>query len=348
MGIEIKKLQLPQDKLDVNLSFYFFLKHLVKSKLTDNQVMRLIQEIESHTDYVKALDVFRPLLGKAQDKQREYDNLVAIIDASTIDIFLFALRLYLIKDLLLSEAKIGYITKQSELSQYDLLSLSYDKHSLMSPYSMRVNGALLSLIFFEKIEEGQINLLTEQSISFLQALSKDAKSVKLKGVEPNQIFMLMFSESINQSITSASGYNYEERIEKVLNNIGIPSTDITKTHDNADKSTEYDFFFTRKNKTFGIGAKKTLRERYKQFIKTSLTSEIDVSIEITLGLDLNEEKAKTIRQHGTVIFVADEIYMSRKFLQQMDGIYSTQNFNLTTLDSLANKTRKNSNDEETN
>ena len=80
-----------------------------------------------------------------------------------------------------------------------------------------------------------------------------------------------------------------------------------------------------------------MRERYKQFIKTALTSKIDVSIEITLGLDLNEEKAKTIRQHGTIIFVADEIYASRLFLQRMDGVFSTKDFNLKTLDKIAKK-----------
>lgn len=337
MSTKKNKIVISEKKLNVNLSFYFFLKHLVKSKLTDNQTLRLIQDLESNPDYVSALDGFRSHLGKAQDKQREYDNLVATIDATTIDIFVFALRLYLIKDLLLSEAKVGYIAKQNELSKYDLLSLTYDKHSLMSPYSMRVNGALLSLIFFEKLESNQFNLLTDASVSLIQSLAGDAKKAKLKGVEPNQIFMLMFSESINQSITSGAGYNYEDRIKKVLNNIGIPDGDIIKTHDNADKSTEYDFFFTRKNKTFGIGAKKTLRERYKQFIKTALTSKIDVSIEITLGLDLNEDKAKTIRQHGTIIFVADEIYASRPFLQRMDGVFSTKDFNLKTLDKIAQK-----------
>lgn len=335
MSVEKNKIVISENKLNINLSFYFFLKHLVKSKLSDKQTLRLIEELTSNTDYVSALNNYRPNLGRSQNKQREYDNLVAIIDTETVDIFVFALRLYLIKDLLLSEAKIGYIAKQNELSEYDMLSLSYDKHSLLSPYSMRVNGALLSLIFFEKMESNQFNLLADSSISFVESLANDAKHAKLKGVEPNQIFMLMFSESINQSIISSAGYNYEDRIKKVLNRIGIPERDITKVHDGADKSTEYDFFFTRKNKTFGIGAKKTLRERYKQFIKTALTSEIDVSIEITLGLDLNEEKAKTIRQHGTILFVADEIYISRLFLQTMDGVFSTKDFNLETLDKIA-------------
>lgn len=329
------KIVIPKSKLDINLSFYFFLKHLVKSKLTDNQTSRLIDELTSNSDFSSALDSFRPQLDRSVEKQREYDNLVAIIDCSNIKIFILALRLYQIKDLLLAEAKVGYIANQNQLSEYDMLSLAYDRHSLMSPYSMRVNGALLSLIFFEKIENNHFNLLTENSISLIESLANDARHAKLQGIEPNQIFMLMFSESINQSITSGAGYNYEDRIKKVLIRIGVSESDIKKVHDDADKSTEYDFFFTRNNKTFGIGAKKTLRERYKQFIKTALTSKIDISIEVTLGLDLNEEKARIIRQHGTILFVADEVYSSRSFLQKMDGVFSTREFSLETLDKIA-------------
>lgn len=110
---------------------------------------------------------------------------------------------------------------------------------------------------------------------------------------------------------------------------------IKKVHDKADRSTEYDFFFELDGKSFGIGAKKTLRERYKQFIKTAMTSKIDVVIEITLGLDLNEEKAKTILEHGTKLFVSDEIYQQRLFLQQMEGVYSTKQLDLELLKQLA-------------
>jgi hypothetical protein len=74
-----------------------------------------------------------------------------------------------------------------------------------------------------------------------------------------------------------------------------------------------------------------LRERYKQFIKTALTSKIDIMIEITLGLDLNEEKAKTITTHGTYLFVADEVYQTREFLQKLDKVFSVKDLNLKTL-----------------
>jgi hypothetical protein len=91
-------------------------------------------------------------------------------------------------------------------------------------------------------------------------LSKEAIQLKAKGLEPNQIFMLMFSESINQSIISDSGSNYEDRIFQVLTNIGIASESITKIHDKADKSMEFDLFFELDGRTYCIGAKRTLRE----------------------------------------------------------------------------------------
>jgi UDP-N-acetylglucosamine 4,6-dehydratase len=42
-----------------------------------------------------------------------------------------------------------------------------------------------------------------------------------------------------------------------------------RIHDKFDQSTEYDFYFKIDKISYGIGAKRTLRERYKQFIKTS-------------------------------------------------------------------------------
>ncbi len=216
-----------------------------------------------------------------------------------------------------------------KLSKLHPLSLEYDKISLLRPYKTRINGALLSLLFFEKLNSGQINFMSEKSCNFILNLSKEAKKFKRKGVESNQIFMLIFTESINQSIISDSGRNYEERIKSILITEGIEN--IQKTHDSNDKSTEYDFFFDIDGKSYGIGAKRTLRERYKQFIKTSITSKIDITIEVTLGIDLNEAKAKTIVSHKTFIFVSDEIYQERVFLQKIKGIYSVKDLNYKTL-----------------
>lgn len=188
------------------------------------------------------------------------------------------------------------------------------------------------LLFFEKLGQNDCNFISKDSVNFVSGLAKQMLNLKKFGLESNQIFMLMFSESINQSIISDSGSNYENRILSVLNKIGIKN--IRKIHDESDKSTEYDFFFEIDGKSYGIGAKRTLRERYKQFIKTKLTTKIDFSIQITLGLDLFEEKAKTIVNHDAYIFVADEIYQTRAFLKKMKKVYSVKDLNLQTLKNL--------------
>lgn len=331
------KLKIDDEKFDVNLKFYFFLKHLVKTKLTEKQATTLLESLlrcKSYDEHKNALDLFWESI-KGQDKKNDFDLLVSDIQSELdIEVFLFSLRLIFIKDLLLEEAKLIGITNAEHLAELDPLSLEYDNISLKSPYSIRVNGALLSLLFFERLESGQTNFVSSHTEEFMKKLSRDACSLRNKGIEPNQIFMLMFSESINQSITSGSGTNYEDRIYQVLLSIGIDKDSITKEHDKGDQSTEYDFFFNLDGKTYGIGAKRTLRERYKQFIKTSLTTDIDFTIEITLGLDLNENKAKTIISHGTILFVSDEVYKMRPFLQTMDHVYSVKELNLKTLQSL--------------
>jgi len=114
---------------------------------------------------------------------------------------------------------------------------------------------------------------------------------------------------------------------------------INELTDKDDSSIEFDFFFELNNLTYGIGAKRTLRERYKQFIKTAQMSKIDVMIEITSGLDLNEEKAKAIRNHNVIIFVADEVYNSKEFLQKMNGVFSVKELTLKTLKSLSKKSK---------
>ena len=53
----------------------------------------------------------------------------------------------MIKDLLLAEAKAQDLFDISKLEKISPLSIEYDKITIYSPYSTRVNGALLSLIF---------------------------------------------------------------------------------------------------------------------------------------------------------------------------------------------------------
>jgi len=333
--MKIEKLKIDRKKLDLNLKFYFLLKYLVKTKLSVAQTHNLIEktslsknslDLQSFTDGISAKS-------KKENLALLFEQIESDVD---MDLFAFSLKLYAIKDALLDEAQMGALLNLEKLKNLDPLSLDYDKISVQRPYYTRVNSALISLLFFSKLENKETNFMSQDAQDVVNSLSTSAIKLKKAGLEPNQIFMLMFSESVNQSITSNSGSNYEDRILSVLKNIGIPEDKISKTHDITDASTEFDFFFRIDNRSYGIGAKRTLRERYKQFIKTTKKDEKDVNvmIQITLGLDLYEDKAKTILGYGVYLFVADEVYKSRKFLQDLDGVYSVKDLSIATLKSL--------------
>jgi hypothetical protein len=335
------KIKIPEAKFDINLKFYFFLKYLLKTKLTDAQICKILSVYSANVlnDFTKIKDkinqyITTDIKNKSSKQQFLFDLMDKITSNLDLKMFIFSMKLYAIKDLLLEEAKINNLLDITKLENLDPLSLEYDNITTFSPYSTRVSGALLSLIFFDKLENNETNFISQKSELFISSLSSFAIDLKNKGVEPNQIFMLMFSESINQSIISDSGSNYEDRILAVLTSIGLNKNEIEKFHDN--KSTEFDFFFKLDNVSYGVGAKRTLRERYKQFIKTSQMSKIDVMIEITLGIDLTEEKAKSIRNHNVVLFVADEIYQNTSYLKGINCVYSSKDLTLKTLKSLAN------------
>jgi len=340
--MKIEKLDICKETFNINLKFYFFLKYLVKAKITDRQA-RIIFEIHSLsqiTDFKPmVLEKIETIFGSSKkgfQSQSFIGSMLDIVENQTdIELFMFSLKLYMIKDLLLQEAKTKDLLDISKLNNLDPLSLKYDKVTLFSPYSTRVSGALLSLMFFDRLENNETNFISKDAEEWVESLSLDAMELKNKGLEPNQIFMLMFNESINQSIISDSGSNYEDRILSVLTKIGIDKTTIKKMHDKDDASTEFDFFFELEGKKYGIGAKRTLRERYKQFIKTAQITHIDVMIEITLGLDLTEEKAKSIRNHSVYLFVSDEVYEMNTYLRSLEGVFSTKSLTIKTLSSLA-------------
>lgn len=337
--MKMPKIDISQDKLDINAKFYFFLKYLVKAKLSDNQIFKILENyqlfatLETLNEFKQAVLALFSETTKTGQNQTAYlsDIFIEITDKSALEVFIFSIKLLLIKDLLLQEAKLRQVNNLQKLSDINPLSLEYDKITVLNPYYTRVNGALLSLGFFDGLQTG---FIAPQTDDFIQHLSDQAKQLLKVGIEPNQIFMLLFNESINQSITSDSGVDYENRIKSVLLNLGIAEATITKTHDKVDKSTEFDLFFELNSRTYGIGAKRTLRERYKQFIKTAQMTPIDVMIEVTLGTDLSFDKATTIVNHGIYLFVADEIYQQFTYLQDMDNVYSCKDLTLDILQKL--------------
>jgi hypothetical protein len=338
--MKLNNLQISKEKLDINFKFYLFLKELNSTTgVKEKEINKLLSLYYLHikSDYKNIISLFQIELEtiKNYDRLHSLSSLLLIIsDSIDFFLFIFALKLLQIKPLILQEAKYINYSHVIENKNTHPLSIEYDKIGKNTAYYTRVNGALISLIFFQHLENNNINFIKDANSFYLKDLIKDYHQVKSYKVEPNQIFMLMFSETINQSIKSDAGISYEDRIYNILISLGINKNNIKKVHDLADKSTEFDFFFEIDNISYGIGAKRTLRERYKQFIKTSITSQIDIMIEITLGLDLTLEKAKTISQHGVYIFVADEIYFSRDYLKILPNIYPASNLTINTLKSL--------------
>lgn len=338
--MKIEKLKITDRDFDINLTFYNFLKKITQAKFSDGQINELLTIYYSNSDLTAdgIKDQFYAYIDKEirRGDTSNISNAIADISSENIDIFVFALKLNLVKDLLLQEAKVFQIMKAEKLEGLNKLSLAYDSVSTQVAYATRISGALLSLAFFQKLDKRKLNLLSDSAESFIKSLALSYKTLKDRGVESNQIFMLLFSESINQSITSSAGVSYEDRIKSVLISIGISAEAIKKIHDETDSSTEFDFFFEWRGKRYGIGAKRTLRERYKQFIKTAYMSPAEITmVEVTLGTDLRENIAKAIRDHGVYLFVADEVYFSRAYLQEMDGVFPASKLTLDVLEGLS-------------
>ena len=107
--MKIKKLQTGEEKLDINLKFYFLLKQLVKAKLSEKQAFNFLEiytlfkdtRIELCSD--KFLDFTQQI--KGQDKKNILYTIIETLETKIdLDLFIFSLKLFLIKDLLLQEA----------------------------------------------------------------------------------------------------------------------------------------------------------------------------------------------------------------------------------------------------
>jgi hypothetical protein len=256
-----------------------------------------------------------------------------ILDITDLEIFIFSIKVFFIKSLLAKEVKTKTLFDSTVLKNIDSLSLKYDIFSRSKPYQTRVNSVLISLEFFNNLNKNKYEN-NNKSIIYFDKLKEEFVNLTKKGLEVNSIFLLILNESINQGITSDAGSNYESRVLTHLVKIGIDQNQIKKTHDEIDKSTEYDFFFTFKNKRFGISAKRTLRERYKQFLTSAIQKNINYMIQITLGIDLTEQKIKNITQNGVYLVISDEAYNSLKFLQNYPKVIKSSNFSMKLLEKL--------------
>lgn len=323
----MNNIHIEKSYFNINFTFYNFLKILNSNDgLSSSQINKTYELINDSSDYESFINSFKRIILikiKSESKIIILNELVFNINSKiNYNLFVFAIYLLKFKPILMEYSKL--IEETTILQNVPLLSLERDNFTKNKPFAFRVNGALISLIFFDFIEKKEKEHFptSEYGDSFIDNLFNIYEILKAEGLEANQIFMILFQESISQSIKSTAGSGLEDYVVTLLSNEKI--LDVNKKIDSNNHEIEYDHFFTLEGKNYGISTKRTLRERYKQFKKIS-EAEADVFIHITSGLDLNFEKAKTITSNsfGCYIFVFPEIYVKSQFMIDNDRIFST-------------------------
>jgi hypothetical protein len=323
----MNNIHIEKSYFNINFTFYNFLKILNSNDgLSSSQINKTYELINDSSDYESFINSFKKIILikiKSESKIIILNELVFNINSEiNYNLFVFAIYLLKFKPILMEYSKL--IEETTILQNVPLLSLERDNFTKNKPFAFRVNGALISLIFFDFIEKKEKEHFptSDYSDNFINDLFNIYKDLKLEGLEANQIFMILFQESISQSIKSTAGSGLEDYVVTLLSNEKI--LDVNKRIDSNNHEIEYDHFFTLKNKNYGISTKRTLRERYKQF-KKNPDAEADIFIHITSGLDLNAEKAKTITSNsfGCYIFVFPEIYEKSQFMIDNNKIFST-------------------------
>ncbi|RKQ59095.1 hypothetical protein C7457_1735 [Thermovibrio guaymasensis] len=212
-----------------------------------------------------------------------------------------------------------YIEEETkeEIHPVKKLQLQYDLVDVIRPYASRVAIA----IFSEQPEEIYRNLselIKEDSQEKFEAEIK--KTYELLSSQ----FQNILFESVKQSDTSLSGDNYETRIENLLLACGIDREKIQRKVHEEKNGQEHDFLIFINDKKISIGAKRTQRERYKQYRPSK---NVDLAIVFTLGIDLTEDKVKVITEdYNSYIFVADEVYEQKEFLKNNEKVKKVSEF----------------------
>lgn len=351
--------------LDYSIEFYTWCKKLVSSdyklfsnynsKRSKNAINGIILEYNELLSKEAAYgDYYEILKNKVVSTKpansdismlEEYERIQTYWDSEiSVKLFITALQFILVKDEILDAVK----SKETTLLSMDginTLSLTYDNISIKKPYALRVMTIM------------GINQYNWDPKKFTYKDELENMGIEIEGAVINILI-----ESVNQSIKSEAGNSYEDKIEKLLTNeLGIEG--IERLSHSETGSIEHDFKFSIGEKKYSISAKRTLRERYKQYTnliqnipdiqiedpeeivryekykslaREQIIKDVDanVLITITLGTDLTTSKASTLRAFGVYIFIADEIYEKKDDLKKMDGVYPVSQFTLDVLESL--------------
>ena len=241
-----------------------------------------------------------------------------------IDVYLFAISLVL----MLHKNQVVFEIKK--LVEYSMDEIITDHHPLTLTYNSLTVAPIYMIrgITLSYIKDYISNLYSEDE-NFEMLYDKLVES-KIDVLGP---FDQIITESLKQSSLVSGGAKYEDSIYSYLTDTLGLDKEINSikvfTHED-NNSLENDIEFMYKGLKFGISAKKSLRERYKQYVNTSGDgSSLDVMMTITLGTDLNKAKADTlVNQYGVYVFVSPEVYEERKYLQKFNKVYPI--FDLTT------------------
>ncbi len=317
-----------------NLLFYTILKNLIKCKLSENKMIMLAQLIDENIS-LSATQLIELLKGNVvKEDVKTYDDYVTLLNLCNednygmwCDLVLLSLELLLAKNLILEESKAYARSQYNESidSNNDRLSFNYDMVNLEFPYGQRVISALLVYALTDVKRDYEFVLVS--SGRTIKDMNKRIEEVTSKyKINANNIFMIIMDESINQSIISTAGSTYESRVEGVLRSI---SENVRcRVHDKFIPSVEYDYTFELDGKIYGVSAKRTLRERYKQNFEDVNQLSVDAMFLVTLGIDLNPEKLNNIMQrHGYFVVVAQEVYEAQDYFKNNKRVISSKNFN---------------------
>ena len=324
-----------------NLLFYTILKDLLKCQLSEKKLMILQESIEQNNNL--SCKKMKQLLSNdiVKESTKAYDDLMILLNLANDgnynmwkELLLVSIELLITKDLILEESKSYARVKYKEKIEKikDKLSLEYDMSNLEYPYGQRVISSLL--VFALTNIDRETEFILETSKNAIKVLNNNLKNIVQKySININNMFMIIIDESINQSIKSDAGQSYENRVHSLLLNISDKVEN--HSHDDMISSVEYDFIFYIDGKKYGVSAKRTLRERYKQNFEDVDFLTVDAMFLITLGIDLNEDKLNNILQkNGQFVIVADEIYETKDYLKNNPRVLSSKNITKTVIKSL--------------
>ncbi len=328
--MNINEIELSNSHLAINLLLYRTVKEIIQSKISDNHILKLIEQIKllitSKEDFETKKNIllnFTQTLSKSKNVQTKLAELVehSILEDIHFNVFKLSLNILRFKDYILEKSKL-YSENFKACEDIHIMDFQYDQNMLNLPYSMRVSGALLIKVLFTEIQKGENE--------FYSSLTSDIK--KINEIDPETILQIIFAESASQSIRSLSGSNYEERFETLLiaNNLSYEG----QCFDENIRAVEYDFKITLENgKKVGVSAKRTLRERYKQNHENLIDLEVDAMILVTLGIDLNKAKIDSIlEKENHYIFVASDLYNRIDCFNNNDRVFALNKINKETLE----------------